>query len=177
MEKLPIELIQYINEKLDYINQLNFKAISQGFYASIMIQQLPYLLTMYKFHQSDDSNYTFYTIFPMNCFRLDEFYIINQQYLEDKHLWDYDVYVLNSNKYIQKPHDISDFDEFEYWISYNADIKDYNSCDEDYGLEYRKSTINIKVNDNRDGIYVDYKPFNMKEFVLKCIGIANERIM
>lgn len=185
MDNLPIELIQYINEKLDYIDQLNFKSISQGFYDCIKIkQQLPYLLTLDRFHNSDDLDYTYYRIIPMDCFRLDEFYRMNQKYLENKYLWDYDVYVLNSNKYIQKPPNICEFDEFDYSVSYNKDKDSYNSCNEDYGLEYGISTIYINFKNDRSKIWVDYKPcnqdgktksFNLRTFVQKCIDRANGR--
>jgi len=185
MDNLPIELIQYINDKLDYIDQLNFKNIGQGFYDCIKIkQQLPYLLTLGRIHESDSIDYTFYKIIPMDCFRLDEFYPMYQKYLKDKELWDYDVYVLNSNKYIQKQPDISEFNEFDYWVSYNHNLINYNSCNECYGLEYKISTITINF-DIRSKIWVDYEPhnqggktdsFNLKTFIQKCINLANEKI-
>jgi hypothetical protein len=185
MDNLPIELIQYINDQLDFVDQLNFKNTNKGFYDCIRIkQQIPYLLTLEENHQSDENDYTIYTIYPIDCFRLDEFYRMNQKYFKSKHFWEYEVYVLNPAKSIQNSPNISEFNSFDYWVSYNKDMDDYNSCNEEYGLEHKISTIGIKLNNNYDKICIDYGPwtenteielFNLRTFIQICINIANKK--
>ncbi|ARF12285.1 hypothetical protein Klosneuvirus_4_100 [Klosneuvirus KNV1] len=45
MDNLPIELLQEINDQLDFFDQINFKSIGKWFHDNILIKQvIPYIL-------------------------------------------------------------------------------------------------------------------------------------
>lgn len=170
MNDLPNELIQYINKKLDFFDQLSFKGISQGFYECIRIKQhIPYLLTMTMLYENEGAEYNFYKIGILDCFRLDKFYLMAQDYIEEYKMKEYDVFVLNPNKYTQPP-DISEFEDFSF-----TDGRNYNSSDKDYALKYGKTTMKICFGYRRK-MFLGCEVFNMKTFIKKCIDIANKKM-
>jgi len=99
MDNLPIELIQVINDNLDFFDQIKYKSICQLYYKKIIIKQyIPQILI--DIHQMFEESEMRYFI-PLN-----KFYSLTQKYpdiIKSTHNTTYSVYIMIPYKTAKYP--------------------------------------------------------------------------
>jgi len=131
MNKLPTELIQYINDKLDFFDQLNFNSTSRGLYYCIKIQPVPYIFLFEMYESFGNENCTYDWMGPIDCCRLDKSPCGYDAYLGHKYGGgDYGACILYQNKSI---HTLPNISEFSYFgencnLMYKFGEGDYGVC-------------------------------------------------
>lgn len=97
MENLPIEIIQVINDKLDFFDQLNFKSICHWYYKNIK-QYIPHILIdIIPIYEESETRY----FIPLN-----KFYSLTQKYpdiIKSTHNRSYSVYIMIPYKTAKYP--------------------------------------------------------------------------
>lgn len=157
MEKLPLELLQTINDKLDFFDQLNFKSISKGFYECIQIKQIIPLILVVISRPTLDWSPDY--IIPLNKFYLliDKFQSLNDKFLQ------------------------TNLSEVGELISYY-----YLYCEFFIIVPNKQININSRQNTMAGGIrfqiqgnvlLLDDKPFNLKIFIRRCLDSANKSML
>jgi len=151
MDTLPIEMIQVINDQLDFFDQLIFKNTCKYYYKSIRIKQvLPYLMI------SDKERYE--SQHPKYFIPLDKFYLVlpklrsnedsdsDSDYRSDNVI--HIIYVLLPNKHITNYMGLGNF-----------------------FLEYKDDTWKLVTKLNEGDV------FNLKVFIKKCFEITNKKLL
>jgi len=156
METLPTEMIQSINDQLDFFDQLNFKNIGKYYYKNIKIKQvLPYLMISGK--ESYESQHPTYFI------RIDKFHLVFPKLLPPKLL----------------PGEESDSDaEYRsdnlihiiYVLLPDKPITNYMGLG-NFFLEYKDDNCNIVTKFNNG------EKFNHRIFIQKCLKITNKKLL
>lgn len=190
MDDLPIEIIQVINDQLDFFDQIHFKSSCKWYCEKIKIKQfIPYLLIRKNIAVDYECDGIRYTLEPTDCICLNKFYVMMSKYTLEKDGSFYDINILGFNKYTKLAPTISDFYEFDIFdllvkyigIGENGicfydeyDRIPYELTDYEFGIQigqyYGNNELikfNRKLNWNHE--YVNYK-----QFIKLCLENTND---
>ena len=184
MDTLPSELLQIINDYLEFVDQINFKSSCKWNYEKVQIKQIiPYLMireNIYLEHQCD-SRHSYIAL--LECVQLNKLHIRLPEYIKNWSIWhdSYNICVMSPNKYnkisckkslfdeirVREPFDYNDLkrvSKIEFYDDFpqNTKIRYYLT---DFELFYCSESNELSLND---------EPFNLKTFVMKCLEIFND---
>jgi len=181
MDTLPVELLQVINNYLEFIDQIKFKSSCKWHYEKVLIKQvIPYILIRVDFfheHQCDGSRHS--TIYVEDCVKLNKFYLKLPEYTEKWTVWHdaLNICVMSPNKYNKIPCKRSLFDDTnicDYEAKIHFEHEKSAQGEQDAKIRYDLTDIEIDYYCDSKELYLDGEPFNIKTFVMKCLKIFND---
>ncbi len=177
MDTLPVELLQVINDCLEFLDQVNFKRSCKWHHEEISTQIIPHLLIRSNTHleyQCDGSKH--WVISVEDCVRLDKFYLQLPKYITKWNVYStsYNVCVMSPNRYNKIMCKKSLFDDI-FVCDYEAEILfEYTSFTEDAQIRYDLTDFELVYCPDTNTLELDEEPFVVATLINKCIDIFNQ---